>query len=231
MDLKFKINELNGHFKASSPQVILKNCIENLYKKKIVYVCSFGSESAVILHMISEIDKNLPIILINTHFLFNETLKYKDLLLDRLKLKKIIEIFPNKKDIDIYDKSNDLWKENPDKCCEIRKVLPLEKKISKFDAWISGRKSYHKGDRTDLDVFDLNKKKIIVNPLAKISQKEIDNYFLKFKLPRHPLFEKGYLSIGCVNCTAKPLNKDDLRSGRWVNQTKTECGIHIKKKD
>ena len=221
-----KLNKLLGE---SKPENIILKSIEE-FNDKVVYVCSFGTESAIILHMISKINKNFPIILLNTNFLFFETICYKEELLKKFNLKNCKEIFPNKNIIKKKDPDNELWKSNINKCCDLRKVKPLQKELKYYDSWISGRKSYHLGLRVNLKPFEIKNEKIVINPLANFGKEEVNNYFLENKIPRHPLFNQGYLSIGCTHCTSKAKNKDDVRSGRWENLTKTECGIHLEKK-
>ena len=225
----FKIKALNSKFANGEPISILEHSILNLFKNKIVYVCSFGTESAIILHLISKISKDIPILILNTHFLFEETIKYKDDLLKLLGLRNCHEVFPDDKLLKKFDSDNDLWKTEVDKCCNLRKVLPLEKSLTNFEAWISGRKTYHLAERKNLKAFEIINKKIVVNPLFKSSKDFVENYFLLNELPKHPLVAKGYLSIGCKHCTIKTNNIKDLREGRWSDKTKTECGIHLEK--
>ena len=220
------LNKLNDDCKNSLPQNILENSINNIFKKKMVYVCSFGTESAIILHMISDIDRSFPIILLNTNYLFKETIEYKDYLIDKFKFSDFKEISPSVEDLKINDSKGTLWKEDPDLCCNIRKVLPLQKELKKYHAWVSGRKSYHAGERKNLKFFEYINQKIVVNPLAKVNQNFINSYFTKNNLERHPLYDFGYLSVGCTHCTIKSSNVDNPRSGRWTDKIKTECGIH-----
>ena len=227
----FKIKALNSRFADGDPKSILEHSILNLFKNKIAYVCSFGTESAIILDLISKIDKDIPIIMLNTHFLFKETIKYKNELLKLLGLKNYREVFPDEKMLNKYDVDNSLWKKDVEKCCNLRKVIPLENSLNNFESWISGRKSYHLGDRQNLKAFELINNKIVVNPLFNSTKEFIDNYFLSNNLPRHPLFEKGYLSIGCSHCTVKAKNIMDPRQGRWSDSSKTECGIHLNKRE
>ena len=220
------LNQLNDNSKKLSPQDILDNSINNIFKKKMVYVCSFGTESAIILHMISDIDRSFPIILLNTNYLFKETIEYKDYLIDKFKFSDFKEISPSVEDLKINDSKGTLWKEDPDLCCNIRKVLPLQKELQKYDAWISGRKSYHEEERKNLKFFEYINKKIVVNPLAKVKRDFVNSYFKIHNIERHPLFESGYQSLGCTHCTVKTSKIDSPRSGRWANKIKTECGIH-----
>tara|TARA_B100000524_G_scaffold344854_1_gene242683 strand:- start:203 stop:895 length:693 start_codon:yes stop_codon:yes gene_type:complete len=225
---KNKVESLNRKFYASSPVEIIRES-KSLFGNKIVYVSSFGTESAVILHIISKVDKNFPIILLNTNFLFDQTLDYKNKLISLFKFENFLEVFPNNSDLEKFDPNNNLWKKDFEKCCNLRKVQPLDKVLKNYDAWISGRKSYQGGERRDLRPFESNNGKIVVNPLANFGQKFVDEYFENYSLPKHPLLDEGFLSVGCTHCTHKSSNKNDPRSGRWLNQTKTECGIHYKK--
>ncbi|MEE2694747.1 MAG: phosphoadenylyl-sulfate reductase [Pseudomonadota bacterium] len=220
------LKKLNQNSKDKMPYEIIEESIKKNFKDDIAYVCSFGSESAIILHMISEIKNDLPIIMLNTNFLFSETLEYRDYLLKRLKLTNFKEIFPDSSDIETADKNNDLWKKNPDSCCNIRKVVPLQKELEKYTSWISGRKSYHEGERRNIKSFEYLNGKIVINPLADVEKGFVDAYFKNKKINRHPLVDQGYLSIGCINCTVKTIDVNDPRSGRWHNKLKTECGIH-----
>jgi len=220
------LNQLNNNNQNLSPRNILEDSINNIFKKKIVYVCSFGIESAIILHMISEIDRSLPIVLLNTNYLFKETIDYKDYLISKLKLSNFKEISPSSEDLKINDSGGKLWKDDPDLCCNIRKVLPLQRELKKYDAWISGRKSYHEGERKSLEFFEYINQKIVVNPLAKVNPNFIDSYFITNNINRHPLFQFGFLSVGCTHCTTKSSIIDNPRSGRWAGKIKTECGIH-----
>ena len=221
------LSQLNDSNKKLSPQNILENSINNIFKNKIVYVCSFGTESAIILNMISEINRSLPIILLNTNYLFEETIEYKDYLINKFKFSNFKEIFPNSEDLKTYDRNGGLWKKNPDLCCNIRKVLPLQKELNKYNAWISGRKSYHEEERKNLKFYEYINQKVVINPLAKVNKNFVNSYFKMNNIERHPLFEAGFLSIGCTHCTAKTSLIDSPRSGRWADKIKTECGIHF----
>ena len=173
------IGALNSKFSEGEPKLILEYSILNLFKNKIAYVCSFGTESAIILHLISQINKDIPIILLNTHFLFEETVRYKNELLELLGLRNCHEVFPDDKVLNKFDRNNDLWKTKVDQCCNLRKVIPLEKSLKDFEAWISGRKSYHNGERRNLKPTEILNRKIVVNPLANIKKDFVDSYFEK----------------------------------------------------
>ena len=205
---------------------ILEKCIYYFFEKKIAYVCSFGAESAVLLHMISNIERNLPVVFINTLKLFNETIDYKDRLVREFSLKNVIELTPSKEDVELYDSEGKLWSDNPDKCCNFRKVKILDNYLNNFQAWFSGRKGYQSDERSKNNIVELQDKKFIISPLISWKKKDVDDYYIKYNLPRHPLSDQGFLSIGCKNCTSKTVNLSDIRSGRWNGLQKTECGIY-----
>ena len=220
------LENLNTRFEKKKADEILYESINNFFLKKIVYVCSFGAESAVILHLISNISKDFPVIFLNTEKLFIETLSYRDDLVKLFNLTNIIEVFPKKFDLKKYDAKDILWKDDQNKCCEIRKVNPLKEALQPYNTWISGRKGYHSNERKEKKVLEVENNKFVLSPLINWSQNNIIKYFERFNIPKHPLFKKGYLSIGCENCTVVSSKYNNIRSGRWINTTKTECGIH-----
>lgn len=226
----FKTTDLNNELRKKSSFSALQYLIKDFFKKKIVYVCSFGSESAVLLHMISKINNDLPIIFLNTHKLFKETLSYKTKLINQFSLKNVMECFPDDQELMNNDSNDFLWRENADLCCKIRKINPLHKKLEKFDAWISGRKAYQSGERAEKNFLEFQDNKYIISPLLNWNKKQIEQYFQRNNLPHHPLVSQGYQSIGCKNCTLKTIkNSSNPRSGRWSGLEKTECGIHFSK--
>ena len=224
-------DSLNKLLVKKSPEEIISSIAKNYFKNKVVYVCSFGAESAIILHIISKISKDFPIIFINTLKLFEETIIYKENLIKSFGLNNCINLYPDVNDVKKYDSQDNLWNQNQNKCCEIRKVKPLDIALKGYKAWISGRKGYHNEERKGKDIVEFQNNKFIISPLILKSYAEINNYFLKYKLLRHPLYKEGYLSIGCKNCTSKVNENGKIRSGRWLNSTKTECGIHFDQKD
>ena len=205
---------------------LLKIMIKKIFLKKIVVTSSFGAESIVILHLVSRIDKNIAIIFLNTGKLFPETLEYLNKVKKILNLKNIKVQKPSLKDLRINDPKGLLHKSNPELCCKLRKVVPLEHAIAPYKGWINGRKRFHGLERSNIKKIEKLNSIIKINPLADWNFKKITNYIKKYKLPEHPLVEKGYKSIGCVPCTSKIAEDDSHRSGRWKNLKKNECGIH-----
>ena len=196
------------------------------FRGRLAVVSSFGAESAVLLHMVSEVDKATPIIFLDTGKLFWETLSYRSMLIDRLGLTDVRSIQPDQGDLAAQDADGILHKSNRDLCCHIRKTIPLEKALRDFDVVVSGRKRYHGGERRGLTALSIDGDKVKAEPLAAFSALDIELYMSTHDLPRHPLTEIGYFSIGCEPCTVPGGSAQDPRAGRWAGTAKTECGIH-----
>jgi phosphoadenosine phosphosulfate reductase len=205
---------------------LLDRLLHSHLKDRTALVSSFGSESAVLLHMVAQVDPTLPVIFIDTGKLFGETLRYRDQLIQRLGLGDVRIIGPNREIEAEQDPNGVLWSSDPSACCAFRKVEPLRRALSGFDAWISGRKRYQGGERAALPVIEVSHGKIKVNPLATWTRARIQQEFASRDLPRHPLEADGFLSIGCMPCTDRVAPGEDERSGRWRGMAKTECGIH-----
>ncbi len=199
------------------------------YKGKVGLLSSFGAESAVLLHMVSEVDRNIPIIFLDTLKLFPETIAYRDRLVRELGLTDVRVFQPNVADIENGDPAGTLHLSNPDKCCYIRKSLPMEKAFFGFEVMISGRKRFHGATRADLKFVTLDGDRLKVEPLAGFTALDLQTYMVTHQLPSHPLKLAGYHSIGCVpvTCTAPGGSMDDPRAGRWMGTDKIECGIHF----
>lgn len=195
---------------------------------KAALVSSFGSESAVLLHLASRIDPNIPVLFIDTLMLFEETLQYQLELAETLGLSNVIRILPDlhkAKDIDPYGR---LHLTDPDSCCDLRKIKPLEENLCEYNAWVSGRKRFHGEERAQLAVQELDDQgRHKFNPLADWQAGDIKAYFERHELPRNPLFFRGFRSIGCSPCTVAVSEDENARSGRWQGLEKTECGIHL----
>jgi phosphoadenosine phosphosulfate reductase len=194
--------------------------------QNIALVSSFGSESAVLLHLVAQIDKAVPLIFINTQKIFGETLAYRDELSERLGFVDLRVFRPDPYRLALKDQTSLRWSYDPDGCCDLRKVEPLRRALAPFDAWISGRKAFQGKTRNALPRFEEDEGRLKVNPLADWDRARLDAYFDEHKLPRHPLEAQGYPSVGCAPCTSKVLPGEDPRAGRWRGWDKTECGIH-----
>ncbi len=224
--LRLRLEALRAKYANADARTLLKAMIKDEFAGRITTVSSFGSESVVLLHLISEIDPSVPVIFLNTGKLFGETLRYRDRLQEKLGLTDLRALGPHPDDTRTLDPEGTLWARDPDACCNFRKVLPLRRALAGFDAEITGRKRFQTQARTAMAPLELNGSRFVVNPLWNWSLDDLKQHILTHELPRHPLVEDGYLSIGCMPCTNRVKDGDDYRSGRWSGIGKDECGIH-----
>jgi phosphoadenosine phosphosulfate reductase len=197
------------------------------YPSRTALLSSFGAESAVLLHMVSEVKPDLPVIFLDTLKLFPETIAYRDQLVRELGLTGVRVTKPDPVDLMRIDPSDDLSSRDTDLCCHIRKSVPMERALTGFDVLLSGRKRFHGSSRSDLNFVSIQDDKLKVDALAAFSALDLQSYMQRHHLPSHPLRLEGYMSIGCMPCTVRGGNEDDPRAGRWMGTEKTECGIHF----
>ena len=218
---------LDRRFRGAGAREVIAAGVETLFRGRITMVSSFGADSAVLLHLLSEVDPSVPVTFIDTGQLFDETLAYRDELVDRLKLTDVRTVTPDAERLKRLDPEKFLWQSDPNLCCKIRKVAPLAEALADFPAWISGRKRFQNAIRAELPVFEADGPRIKINPLADWSAADVKTYSETRGLPEHPLVRHGFLSIGCMPCTSRVKPGEDARAGRWRGLNKTECGIHV----
>ncbi len=219
-------SRLEGKFARVKAGALLRLAIEDLFPGRIALVSSFGADSAALLHMVAGIDQRTPVVFIDTGQHFPQTLRYRDELCARLGLKNVVVAEPEPATLAIEDPERFLFASDPDRCCEIRKVLPLAKALDGYEAWITGRKGFQSATRARAPLFEAEGERVKVNPLVGWSASDILAYIRDAGLPPHPLVAKGYPSIGCAPCTSAVRPGEDSRAGRWRGRGKTECGIH-----
>jgi phosphoadenosine phosphosulfate reductase len=217
---------LDAELRHAHPRTVLESAIE-AFGDKLALVSSFGAESAVLLHMAAQLKPDMPVLFLDTGMLFGQTLDYRKNLAARLGLTDVRDLRPLYTDLATADPQSKLWQTDTDACCHVRKVLPLDRAIADFDAWITGRKRFHGGERLSLPVVEQADGKVKFNPLANWGKAELDAYMAEHDLPAHPLVAQGFPSIGCWPCTRPVEEGEDVRAGRWAGQDKTECGIHV----
>lgn len=227
MPLKELAERRNILHRKSDAQTVLKHALEDVQIGPVALVSSFGAESVVLLHMIAQIDKTTPIIFLDTEMLFPETLTYQCEVAAHLELTDIRIIGPDRNEVLVEDVDGILHQADTDACCDLRKTRPLKRALQDFGGWITGRKRFQGGQRTQLPLFEMEDRKIKINPLANWTPQDIAAYMDQHDLPRHPLVAQGYPSIGCMPCTTRVSAHEDPRAGRWRNSDKTECGIHF----
>jgi len=224
-------DRLNGLFAHSQTQDWLRAVLKDRLTGDVAVVSSFGAESAVLLHLVAQIDPATPVLFLDTGKHFPETLAYRDALVERLGLTNLQILRPDPAKLTARDENGLRWSYDPDGCCEIRKVEPLARALETFDASITGRKAFQATTRANLPRFELDKSdaqgRLKINPLIDWTAEDVTAYFAAHDLPPHPLVAEGYPSIGCSPCTSKVAPGEDPRSGRWKGWEKTECGIHV----
>jgi len=223
---QIRVERLNTSFESASAYFLLEHVLTFEFPNKIALVSSFGTEAAILLHMISRIRPQLDVVFIDTLKLFTLTHKYREQLTGLFGLQNVKVFTPDQSLIAQHDPTGDLWSKDTEKCCDVRKVTTNNLALKPYDSWITGRKRSHGGSRLHMKKFELVEGVIKINPLANWKTSNINHYFEKHNIPRHPLYERGFLSVGCHHCSAPASDPNDPRSGRWQGQDKTECGIH-----
>jgi phosphoadenylyl-sulfate reductase (thioredoxin) len=218
-----KVDELNRKYADASPNEIVAVAVRE-FEGRIAALSSFGTEAAVGLSVLARVAPTTPVLFLDTGMHFAQTLDYKERLTERLGLSNIIMLKPDEEELAAEDADARLYETDTLACCALRKVRPLEKAMTRYDALITGRKRYHGGERVDLLPFEFDGERIKVNPLAAVTPKAIATIFGSLDLPGHPMAAQGYPSIGCWPCTA-PADGQGTREGRWAGQDRTECGI------
>ena len=190
---------------------------------------SFQTHSIPMLHIISKIDKNIPIYFLNTGYLFPQTIAYKDLLgeLYGLNILEVSSHVPRSMQKDMNGKL--LFASDPDHCCDINKVQPMEPLLIKYNVWINGVRADQNENRKRMgEEMATPQGALRYHPMLSWTNIMIWDYIYEMDIPRHPLDAEGYLSIGCEPCTRKfdPEELGDERMARWFGMAKTECGLH-----
>lgn len=222
-------SRLEVQLAQASPAEIVAAALRTVGRERLAVVSSFGTESAALLKVVADVDPAIPVVFLDTGWLFAETLAYRDTLIATLGLRDVRSIKPREQDLVQHDPDNELWFSDPDACCRIRKVEPLQRALSPFAAWINGRKRFQGGARAIIPVVEDDGARLKFNPLANVSAEDIAAIYALAKLPAHPLVASGFRSVGCMPCTSRATADEDSRAGRWRGRGKTECGIHTTK--
>ena len=215
------IKTLNNKYKPLSATNRIKELYKDFDVKDVMLTSSFAATSAFLLKLFSEVNTNQKVFFIDTGYHFEETLKYKEKL-EQLYNLNVTSITAIKEEHEFTTK-DETWKKNPDFCCSINKVRPLETIKKQYKVWVSGLMEWQSDHRATLDIFEMRGDILKFYPLLDITKEQRDAYIEKHQLPFHPLVAKGYHSIGCSHCTVP----GEDRSGRWNNNPKTECGLHL----
>lgn len=216
-----EIASWNKEFASLSPQERLLTLFEKVKEEDVLLTSSFGSTSAVLLHMISKVKPGFPVYFVDTGFHFKETLAYRKLLTERFGLRLLDARAEERKHR--FTKENETWRLNQDLCCSINKVQPVDELKSRHRIWVSGLLRFQNANRQKMEIFEQRADIIKFHPIIDMSAQEVELYRQIYELPEHPLVKQGYDSIGCTHCTVK----GNGRAGRWADSAKTECGLHL----
>jgi phosphoadenosine phosphosulfate reductase len=218
--------ELDHALRDAAPHGVIATALKIVGREPLAVVSSFGTESAALLKVTADVDPAIPVVFLDTGWLFEETLAYRDTLIEKLGLRDVRSIKPDEATLSREDGERELWFSDPDACCRIRKVEPLARALKPFAAWINGRKRFQGGLRAAIPVVEADGTRLKFNPFANVLREEIEAIFKLAELPPHPLVASGFLSVGCMPCTSRAAPDEDARAGRWRGRGKTECGIH-----
>src|SRR6185436_4599991 len=220
------IAAMNERFEGRGPEEILRWATEE-FAPDVILTCSFQHDGVVLGHMLQTNAPWVPVVFLDTGFHFPETLEYRDEIVRRFGFPMRNVRSPVTKEELERKHGPELFRTNPDLCCSIHKVAPLKAALEGVRCWINGRRRAQSATRQALTTVERFQGGVTkVNPMASWTAKETHAYMRKHDIPEHPLFERGYASIGCAPCTRPILPGEDERAGRWAGRDKTECGIH-----
>lgn len=224
IELQEHADALNTQFAGLSAQTMIDRLINGRVAGRAAVISSFGAEAAVLLKLVADKDPATPVVFLDTRKHFDETLTYVDDLMERLGLTVLMRVRPNPSRLKAEDTDGLLHKRDSDRCCYVRKTLPMISALRNYDCVLTGRKRFQTEERSKMDYVEVQESWLRINPLADWTRDRVMEFLDRQGLLEHPLIAVGYPSIGCEPCTAK---SDDYRAGRWAEQDKTECGIHI----
>jgi len=226
MAYSFDLHALNERFEQATPEVIIDWAARE-FGDRIAVSSSFQTQSVAMLHLISRISPELPIIFVDTGYHFPETLAYRDQLVDLLHINVVTVSADPDKRMDFDADGNPLHRTNPNLCCALHKTAPMAKALENYDGWLSGIRRTQTGTRSMAQPIERQADGLFkVNPLLTWSSRDLWTYINRNDLPTHPLFSQGYASIGCAPCTRPIQAGEDERAGRWSGNAKIECGLH-----
>ena len=238
--MSVSLSRLQNFYGEFSTPLLLHAMIREEFVGNIAMLTSFGADAGLLLALVAEIEPKTPILFLDTGKHFPETLEYGRTLEKELGLKNVNWLKPDEEMLGRIDESGELWQTQPNRCCWLRKVEPLNRAIEEMGilALITGRKRYQTPDRSNMQTIELDENGVFrINPLADWTKDDQREAISIRNIPPHPLVAKGYKSIGCAPCTLPVADGEDERAGRWVhtvgiaNEQKTECGLHLPASD
>ncbi|THF79176.1 phosphoadenylyl-sulfate reductase [Cohnella fermenti] len=220
------IREKAEEFENASPETVIKFAVETF--PNITFACSFGAEDVVLVDMLQKISPSTDIFYLDTDFHFKETYETRDRMAEKYGL-EFVRVSPKiTPEEQAAEHGPELWKSDPNGCCNIRKVEPLTRILGQYEAWITGIRRDQAPTRANAKKVEYDTKFGLVkfNPLAAWTSEDVWNYIRDNDVIYNPLHDMHYPSIGCEHCTRQVLPGEDPRAGRWSGSDKTECGLH-----
>ncbi len=222
----------NARLEKATPEERLAFAVE-AFGDRLLFTSSFGAGSGVLLHMWSRVAPHLPVVVVDTGFLFDETIAYRDSMARELRLRVEIARPEVPREDFLWQHGADVMERDPNFCCAQNKIAPLKPWIARSLGWVSGLRRDQSPTREEVPILLATDGLIKIHPLATMTSDEARAYMEAHHIPEHPLRARRYLSIGCWPCTAPVPEGGDERAGRWAGKAKTECGLHtfLKQKD
>ena len=226
MQRQNEVDALSAQFEAKTPQEIIRWAVET-FAPDIAMSTSFQTQSMSLLHMVTRIQPDIKIFFLDTGYHFWDTLIFREKIQQEWNL-NVVDLYRDSRwDIFARQNTRTLPLQDPNLCCYIHKVQPMQKALSGLRAWISGIRRDQTPERLHARILELQDDGLLkVNPLLNWTKRDVQAYMEEYHLPAHPLYERGYRSIGCAPCTVPVASTEDDRAGRWVGRSKTECGLH-----
>jgi phosphoadenosine phosphosulfate reductase len=221
-----EIETLAQEFESRTPQEIIEWAVDSFWPE-IALSSSFQTQSMPLLHMTTRAKRGLPVFFLDTGYHFWETLIFREQIASEWKI-NVIDLYRDSRwDVFARQHTRTLPREDPELCCYLHKVQPMQKALKDLKAWISGIRRDQTAERAHARILELQDDGLLkINPMLNWTAADVARYMGEHSLPSHPLLEKGYRSVGCAPCTIAIGANDDERSGRWADSGKTECGLH-----
>jgi phosphoadenosine phosphosulfate reductase len=223
-----KVAIFAAELQHQSPTAVLEWALGR-YAPRLAVVSNFGPGTVVVLHHVAELDSTVPVLHLNTGFEFAETEEVGRRLEERYGL-RIVEVHPEQTiEQQAQTHGPELYKSDPDFCCYLRKVVPLENALAGYDAWVTGIRKTQSNTRQNAQVVEWDNRHdmVKINPLAEWTKERVWDFIREHRIPYNALHDQGYPSVGCWPCTRPVAEGEDERAGRWSGLDKTECGIHL----
>jgi phosphoadenosine phosphosulfate reductase len=199
--------------------------------EKLCLSCSWQKQSSVLVHMVCELGLEVDVIELDTHLFFKESYETRERLVERYGLALVVPEIVTIAEQHRQEGPN-LWERDPDRCCHVRKVEPLIRALSPYDAWVSGIRRDQSPSREHTRKVERSERYGVwkIQPLADWSEEDVWRYIMDNDIPYNPLHDAGYRSIGCIPCTRPTRPDEEERAGRWAGSDKLECGIHLEER-